>query len=125
MVPAAGQTATPNAIDWRDEMETAAVRQLATEGQKREQDAALDPPHVPQYLAPQPLRPQFGWDYAATHRVQSLPEGGVLINVNDRCTIVIFLIATFGCSLDRPPPQRGDLFQHMHDPPLPGRPEPP
>jgi hypothetical protein len=62
--------------------------------------------------------PQFDWDYARTHRVESLPEGGVVIHLNDNCVLVLSPFPFPFCS---PFKQKvnGDLFKHMHDP---GRP---
>lgn len=60
---------------------------------------------------------EFGWNYAATHRVESY--GGLpLIHVGDRCVVVFLLILpTFGCGIGEIPVD-GDLFKHMRDVPL-------
>lgn len=61
--------------------------------------------------------PEFGWDYARTHRVEALPEGGMLLNLSDRCALVIygFLIIP-GCRIGRIP-ANGHLFERMRDGP--------
>lgn len=70
----------------------------------------------PQLPAAIPAAPPFGWDYAATHRVQALPEGGVLIMLNDHCALVIFVVFPIaGCKIGRIP-ANGQLFENVHDP---------
>ena len=62
--------------------------------------------------------PQFDWDYARTHRVESLPEGGTVIHLNDNCVIVLTPFPFPFCS----PFKRkanGELFKHMRDPDKP------
>lgn len=56
-----------------------------------------------------------GWDYAATHRIEVLPKGGgILINLNDYCAILIHPFPMFGCSIWHIP-VKGDLFKYMGD----------
>jgi hypothetical protein len=63
--------------------------------------------------------PQFDWDYARTHRVESLPEGGIIINLNDNCVLVLNPFPFLLCSpLKRK--ANGELFKHMRDPDQPG-----
>jgi hypothetical protein len=68
-------------------------------------------------LAPSSSRPAFGWDYAATHRVQSISGGGVLVNLNDNCVLIFNPLPFFFC---RPghKPANGDLFKEMIPPSL-------
>lgn len=64
---------------------------------------------------PPPLpRHRFGWDYAATHRIQELPTGGTEVMINDRCAIVFAPLPVLGCVLGRIE-TTGDLFEHMND----------
>jgi hypothetical protein len=59
----------------------------------------------------------FHWDHACTHRVEPLQGGGTLINLNDSCVIVIFvMMPVAACRLGHSP-ARGDLFEHMRDGP--------
>jgi hypothetical protein len=59
---------------------------------------------------------QFGWYYAGTHRVDT-SSGLPLIHLNDRCVLTFgFLIPLPLCGIGAIP-VKGDLFQHMHDPP--------
>jgi hypothetical protein len=60
---------------------------------------------------------QFGWDYAATHRVDT-SQGVPIIHLNDRCVVgLLWILPFFGCAFGGEIPVKGDLFQHMHDPP--------
>lgn len=69
----------------------------------------------PQSPAAPPPAPQFGWDYAHTHRLQPLSGGGMLIHLNDHCALVIYGFVLFpGCRIGRIP-ANGHLFDHMHD----------
>jgi hypothetical protein len=63
--------------------------------------------------------PQFDWDYARTHRVESFPEGGMIIHLNDNCVLVLNPFPFPLCSpLKRK--ANGELFKHMRDPDKPG-----
>lgn len=69
----------------------------------------------PRQSAPVPAAPEFGWDYAATHRLVPLPRGGILLSLNDHCALVIYgFIFLPGCRIGRIP-ANGELFDHMHD----------
>jgi hypothetical protein len=45
-----------------------------------------------------------------------LEGGGTLIRLNENCVLVVFLVPFPACALGKIPP-RGDLLEHMHDPP--------
>lgn len=64
--------------------------------------------------APSPRHEWDGWDYAATHRIEELPQGGTVINLNDRCVLLINPFPLFGCAIGHIP-AKGDLFKHLHD----------
>ena len=64
-------------------------------------------------------KPQFGWARWHTERVQTLEQGGILIHLNERCVLVISVLAMPMCGLGKIQ-ARGDLFDHMNDPPEPG-----
>ena len=58
---------------------------------------------------------QFGWDYAATHRVET-SQGVPIIHLGDRCVVGFLLILPFfGCGFGGEIPVNGDLFKHIHD----------
>jgi hypothetical protein len=58
--------------------------------------------------------PQFAWNYAATHRVETLPQGGILIHINDNCALLIFPLPFVGCGIGKLP-ANGNLFEHLHE----------
>ena len=107
--PAAVPRPAPGAtIDW----------QQALQREVRARDSAPSPGKLefgfPRRPAPTPAAPRFGWDYAATHRVQQLPEGGLLINLNDRCAVVLYVLPIPVCKIGHIPVD-GGLFDHLHD----------
>ena len=57
---------------------------------------------------------QFGWDYAATHRVEHIPGGGLLLHINDNCALVLFPLPLVGCAIGKRR-ANGELFEHMRD----------
>ena len=62
-----------------------------------------------------PHGPEFRWDYAATHRLESTP-GGLIINLSDRCLIVTNGLMLLPLCRIGEIPAHGDLFAHMDDP---------
>jgi hypothetical protein len=96
----ARESTAPVAIDWAKEAERVAA------------DPGLIVGAEP---APAAARQQFGWDYAHTHRVEPLPDGGLMVNLSDRCSIIVrFPMLLGGCKLGRLE-SRADLFAHMHE----------
>jgi len=47
--------------------------------------------------------------------VESIPGGGLLVNVNDNCVLVFMPLPFFVCAPGAKP-ANGDLFEHLHDP---------
>jgi hypothetical protein len=93
----------PVAIDWAKEAERAAAHSIEGRGPKIGTAEARHATH------------EFGWDHAHIHRVEQIPDGGLIVNLNDRCAIVIkFPMLLGGCKLGKIE-ARGDLFSHMHD----------
>jgi hypothetical protein len=114
----------PVMIDWAKEAERAAARQVDAEEAAARRAAAFSHKKVPASLAPAaPGAPQFGWSHAATHRFESLPDGGFILNLSDRCAIVFAIMLIPVCKVGVMEP-RGDLLQHMDDPPQLGAPPP-
>lgn len=68
----------------------------------------------PRQPAPAAAVPEFGWDPASTHRLEALPQGGMLLNLNDRCALVIYGLFFPVCKIGRIP-VNGHLFDHMRD----------
>jgi hypothetical protein len=105
--------------DWRAQAEltaqTTALKIVEAEDAAARRAAALTA-HFKPLPGPRVRGPEFGWDYAHTHRVTHAEGGGLLIALNDRCTIFIFLLPMIGCSIGHQPPANGDLFKFMHKP---------
>jgi hypothetical protein len=97
-------------IDWAAELDRAARNSVPAEPSREPRNFGF--PHA---STPPPKSPEFAWSHARTHRVESIPGGGLLINVNDRCVVVLFPFPFFGCALGKKPPN-GDLFEHMRVP---------
>lgn len=107
--PALTPTPAPGAtIDW----------QQAMQREVRARDFAPPPGKLefgfPRRPAAIPTAPRFGWDDARTHRVQQLPEGGLLINLNDRCAVVLYVLPIPVCKIGHIPVD-GGLFDHLRD----------
>lgn len=66
----------------------------------------LPPPRVP--------GPQFGWDYAPTHRIV-MNGGGFVYTINDHCQLVFLVVVFVGCTVGTLP-VNGELFKDMHPP---------
>jgi hypothetical protein len=114
----------PAAPDWRQEMQIAANDEIEADERKRRKSSPLAP-HDFSGVRPgstDDTKRAYGWSHAATHRVEAIPSGGLLINVNDRCTVVWVVFPFPLCKVGKIP-VRGDLFQDMKDPPAPGEPE--
>jgi hypothetical protein len=54
-----------------------------------------------------------GWDFAATHPIVQLPQGGWEIPLNDHCAIDITPIPIAGCFLGDEGTAKGDLFKNL------------
>jgi hypothetical protein len=108
-----------SAPDWRTQAEVTAeanaLHIVEAEDNAARQAAALTARFKP-LPGPRVRGPEFGWDYAATHRITRPEGGGLLIALNDRCAIFIFLLPMIGCSIGTQPPANGDLFKYMHKP---------
>jgi hypothetical protein len=116
---------SPLDIDWSAEAAIAAQHQTALA-------AAPGPRSLDDHHGRKPLAGlnssgpyQFGWDYAATHRVET-SQGLPIIHLSDRCVVGFLLILPFfGCGFGGEIPVNGDLFKHMHDGPAESVPTPP
>jgi hypothetical protein len=100
----------PPTIDWRREAERAArERALAEESGHESKDGS----------GPVKPQPEFGWSHSRVHRIEPMEGGGVIVWISDKCFVVIGVIAMPMCQFGKKP-ARGDLFEHMDDPPTPG-----
>jgi len=117
--PAPGAPST--AIDWAAEAAGAASRWVAQDEAKGRTARAFGVPPASAMFAPAPARtPGLAWNHARTHRVEALPGGVTVINVNDHCAIAfVWVLPFFACQLGKIP-TRGDLFEHLRDPPALG-----
>lgn len=108
-LPQAVNTVPHAPIDWQRAMH-GEVR--AEESRSRAGQVRFGFPRQPD---PPPATLEFGWDYASTHRLEALPEGGILINLNDHCALVFYGLMLFpGCRIGRIA-VNGHLFDHMRD----------
>ena len=108
------------ALDWRGELQIAANSELEREELRRQQPALLAP-HDFSGVKPGSTdnsKHEFGWNHAATHRIEAMPGGGLLININDRCVIAWMIFPFPACRIGKIP-VRGDLFDHLKDAPAP------
>ncbi|HEY6620904.1 MAG TPA: hypothetical protein VIY68_15265 [Steroidobacteraceae bacterium] len=109
-LPKEVDSATHPTPDWSQELQLAAKNAVAKELERKKHEA--DFTHV---FPTQPKKPpQFAWNYAATHRIEALPQGGLVIHINDNCALLIFPLPFIGCSIGKRP-ANGDLFEHLHD----------
>lgn len=101
------------AIDWGKEAAIAADDRLRLDAQASRQAAALSRwklNALPTAVAP--AASAFPWDHAHTHRFEPTPQG-LLVNLSDRCVLLINPLALLGgCRLGALP-VHADLFAHM------------
>ena len=96
--------------DWAGELSRVAKDAVSETLLKRPQDFGFPDSS----LAPTSKTPQFGWDYVATHRIEAIPEGGLLLHLNDNCVLIWFPLPFAGCGIGKKK-ANGDLFEHMQD----------
>jgi hypothetical protein len=96
--------------DWTEELHRAAKHALANELEQKRHE--LDFAHS--FPAPIKKPPQFAWDHAATHRIEAIPEGGILLHLSENCVFILFPLPFAGCGIGKRP-VNGDLFEHRHD----------
>jgi hypothetical protein len=112
-------TPTP-APDWRAEAGIAANNVLEAEQRRRERPSVLAP-HDFSGVTPgstDTSKRRFGWSHARTHRVEGVP-GALVVNINDRCAIVVLIAGPFPmCRIGKMAAQ-GNLFAPMFDLPDP------
>jgi hypothetical protein len=111
------------APDWAQEAGVVAKERSREQGEADRRARALSSlyRHLP---APPVQGPAFGWDHSSIHRVEPMAGGGTVIHINDQCPFAIFssypeIRLYAACALARIG-SRGDLFEHLHDPPQPG-----
>jgi hypothetical protein len=97
--------------DWATEMSRVVNDAVSKTSAQKPRDFGF--PHSPS--APASKTPQFEWDYVATHRIGAIPEGGLLLHLNDNCVLILFPRPFAGCGIGTRK-ANGDLFEHMQDP---------
>jgi hypothetical protein len=108
---------TPAIIDWNAEAAFTAKRQAqsAAAPPPRALDKRLGGMYVDVGPGFDPATPEFGWDHARIHRVETIEGGGSMLWINDRCFIVLYGVIPFPmCGVGKIP-VRGDLFDHIRD----------
>jgi hypothetical protein len=104
-------TEETNAIhpDWGEELKLAAKNTLDKELAQKKHESDFS--HVYPKTPAKP--PQFAWNYAATHRVEALPQSGMLIHLGDNCVLALLPLPIVACAIGKQP-ANGDLFNNMH-----------
>ena len=104
----------PAAIDWAAEGAEAASRVARGEDQPGPRTFGM-PPASPMFASAPARKPALAWNHARTHRVEALPGGVTVFNLNDHCAVaLLWVVPFFACTLDKIPP-RGDLLDHMRE----------
>ena len=110
------ESSAPVAIDWSEEAAAAAGRQVDADEEAARKARAFSAPKAPANLAAAPpAGPKFKWYHARAQRIESIPGGGFMINLNDQCAVVVMIMIVPVCQIGKIE-ARGDLFQHMDDP---------
>jgi hypothetical protein len=118
--PHSAEGAVSPAPDWSALAAMAAEREAGAIEVDRRQSRALAPPANALTGPRVPHALPFHWDRAHTQGVEPLATGGTLVHLSERCALVLyFVIPMAGCVLGEIP-ARGDLFDHMRDPPALG-----
>ena len=94
--------------------ETARAAQSASDEAPGKTTRAFGSPRPPS-AAPQ-IPKEFGWSHVRTHRFEEMLTGGMIINFNDRCALVLYLPILMPTCRFGEIPARGDLFNRMRTP---------
>jgi hypothetical protein len=120
LAAAPAESTAPARIDWTQQAKAATARSVARQEEERRRAHTFGTPPPSAMFAALSRKPGFAWNYARTHRVEALPGGVTVFNLSDHCSIaLLWVVPFFGCQLGKIP-ARGDLFDHLHDPPDPG-----
>jgi len=115
-----GTSVTPHslAIDWASEARIASSRAVdaADAAARRARQIGGTPADAEVIRRKQVPKSDFGWNEASTKRVEGLEGGGMVLRLSERCAIVFLPVPLPGCALGEIK-ARGDLFEHLDDPP--------
>ena len=116
----ASQSAPAPKIDWANAAQQAITDELAAQSaeQRKAQGFTGRNPAVPASPQTHP-KPEFGWQRWRLHRVEAMPQGGLVVHLSEHCVLVISALLMPACKIGKIP-ARGDLFDHMDDAPEPG-----
>jgi hypothetical protein len=96
--------------DWTEELGRAARHTVANDA--AEQRHRFDFAHS--FPTPRKNAAGFNWDHAATHRIEAIPEGGLLVHLTDNCVFILFPLPFAGCGIGKRQ-VNADLFKHLVD----------
>jgi hypothetical protein len=108
--PASNDAPVPAIIDWQREAEDVARKHALEAEANRPSQSGTGPPQA---------KPDFAWSHSRTHRIEPMENGGFVVWISENCGVAIAIMAMPFCKISKKPP-RGDLFEHMDDPPRPG-----
>jgi hypothetical protein len=110
-------TPAPAVVDWAKQAEMVAADRVRSDAESSRQAAALSGWRANAMTGGQPpAKAAFAWDHSRIHRFEATPQG-LIVNLNDRCALLITGLAILGgCKLGRLP-VHGDLFAHMSETP--------
>lgn len=94
-------------VDWYAELERTGRAAANSAPAARSFGFPVQPPAPPKHA-------DFGWSHARTHRVESVPGGGLLINLSDRCILVLNPFPFPICGIGNIA-AKGDLFRNLQD----------
>ena len=113
------ESQAPPPVDWHQQAGISARHQTDEMIHSEEATGAGPGGTAVQPANPRRPKPEFHGDRAHTHRVEAIEGGGILVRLNERCALVITLLAVPVCQVGKIP-ARGDLFEHMADAPQAG-----
>lgn len=108
-----GQAAT----DWNSELELVAKSTASADEAAQRRDFGFP------RRAPSTKTPTFDWDRVHTHRLEIVPEGGVIIHLSDKCVMVLMPLPFAFCGIGKKE-ANGHLLDHMNDGPVADAPAP-
>lgn len=97
-------------IDWREMLQAVALSMTRANAHK---PISFGLPRSSEFASPKLVQPWDGWDYASTHPIQEISQGGIAITINDHCALDLEPFPIFGCRVGGMEP-KGDLFKDLN-----------